>query len=89
MESKDIMELIDRILLLTEENTKMTERLERLASEVVDTERAEAQYAFDSGYNYSAILTCDKINRIMGWKRDEEAERILKMSTKKEETDEG
>lgn len=87
MESKDIMELVDRILLLTEENTKMKERLEHLASEVAYTERTEAQYAVDSGYNYSAILTCDKVNRIMGWKRDEEAERIL--NTKKGETDEG
>ena len=85
--NEQMMELVDRMLLLTEENAKMTERLERLASEVVDTERAEAQYAVDSGYNYSAILTCDKINRIMGWTRDEEAERIL--NTKKEETDEG
>lgn len=87
MESKGIMELIDRLILLTEENMKLKGRLDHLAKVVADTERAEAQYAVEHGYNYSAILTCDKINRIMGWKRDKEAERIL--NTKKEETDEG
>lgn len=87
MESKDIMELVDRILLLTEENAKMKERIERLAKAVVDTERIEAQYAVDNGHNYIAILNCDKINAIMGWDRDEEAERIL--NAKKEESDEG
>lgn len=76
--NEQMMELVDRMLLLTEENAKMRECINHLMRAVVDTERAEAQYAVDNDYNYSAILTCDKINSIMGWKRDEEAERIMK-----------
>lgn len=87
MESKDIMELVDRIILLTEENAQMRERIGRLSEAVITEERRDAQYSVEHGYSYSANLRCDEINLIMGWKRDEEAERIL--NAKKEESDEG
>lgn len=84
MESKDIMELVDRIILLTEKNAQMREQIGRLMEAVSAEERRDAQYSVEHGYTYSANLRCDEINLIMGWKRDEEAERILK-----EKADEG
>lgn len=82
-----IMELVDRILLLTEENTKMRERINHLAAAVADAERKDAKYSVEHGYSYSANLSCDRINLIMNWNRDEEAERIL--NTRTEATNEG
>lgn len=76
-----IMELFDRILLLTEENTKMRERINHLAAAVADAERKDAKYSVEHGYSYSANLSCDKINAIMSWNRDKEAEQILKGAT--------
>lgn len=85
--NEQMMELVDRVLLLTEENAKMRERINHLAAAVADAERKDAKYSVEHGYSYSANLSCDKINAIMSWNRDKEAERIL--NTRTEAANEG
>ena len=45
MESKDVMELVDRLLLLTEENTRLREQLDRLKRMVWEDQEAKAEMA--------------------------------------------
>lgn len=76
--NEQMMELVDRMLLLTEENAKMRECINHLMRVVIKTEIKDAKACAEYGYSYSPSLKCDNINMIMGWKRNEEAERIMK-----------
>lgn len=76
--NEQMMELVDRMLLLTEENAKMRECINHLMRAVFEAEIKDAKACAGYGYSYSPSLKCDDINMIMGWKRNEEAERIMK-----------
>lgn len=91
MESKDIMELVDRIVLLTEENAQMRERIGRLSEAVKSAEYEDALNKERNKdkewvrFDFTASIPADTINAIMGWKRDCKAVNIIE-ELKKDKT---
>lgn len=77
------MELVDRFAALLEENAQLRMRFEVLentvkAAEIDDALRKE--HNKDESwvrFDYSATLTTEEINRIMGWTRSREATEII------------
>ena len=83
MESKDIMELVDRIVLLTEEYAKLRVKVATLkeAVESAELENARNKEANKDAdwvrFDYTATLPTEQINMIMGWRRAYKAEEII------------
>lgn len=82
--NEQMMELVDRMLLLTEENAKMRECINHLMRAVFEAEIKDAKACAEYGYSYSPSLKCDDINMIMGWDRNREATEIIERLRKEE-----
>lgn len=73
-----VAEFMDRMILLAEENVRMTTRLQLLFETVKTAERERAEYGerWDYTPEYDAHLDTEEINAIFGWARDKTALKI-------------
>lgn len=77
--AKIVAEFMDRMILLAEENARMTTRLQLLFDTVKTAERERAEYCERWGYTpeYDAHLDTEEINALFGWRRDQKAIEIV------------
>lgn len=94
-----VAEFMDRMIMLAEENARMTTRLQLLFETVKTAERERAEYGerWDYTPEYDAHLDTEDINALFGWGRDRDAvkiterrkaERAEKEKVRKEEAEE-
>ena len=87
MESKEIMELFDRLMVMNEKYVLLKDKVERLAKLIVCTERSEANYFSGGGYSYLPRVDVEDINDIFRWEPDEDAARIVAEEKAKREAE--
>ena len=82
MESKDIMELVDRLVLLTEENARLDERVKELEClfHEKQLDRAEMQIENpDMDIDvFDVYINGDELKRVFGWGDSYTARNLLK-----------
>lgn len=81
--NEHVMELVDRFAAVLEENAQLRMRMELLentvkAAELEDALSKEANKDKDwVRFDYSATISAETINMIMGWRRAYKAEEII------------
>ena len=83
MESKYIMELVDRLLLTAEENQKLRTQMNGLCELIRGIEREEAQYCLENCLYYHPNVDTSAIRNIMGWREEPETRRMVEELKKK------
>ena len=70
-----VAEFMDRMIMLAEENVRMTTRLQLLFETVKTAERERAEYGerWDYTPEYDAHLDTEEINALFGWRYDQKA----------------
>lgn len=88
MESKHIMELVDRIVLLAEENARLRAEMTALKGLLDEAELKEVEYCLDSGAYFRPRLDVSLIRRVMDWDISPEVkEQMLQMRKEKKDAE--